>query len=293
MPNVRNWTYEQLLRVGTYGTRSIGRHFGESFPFYYICEYPRCGGTWLGRMASSYLDIPFPQHPRLPLAMTCVIHNHWKYDHKLRRVFYLYRDGRDVLTSYFFYRMRGIAQKPDSPFYQKMYRRYEEAFGKGFDTTDAKQYLPKFIELEMNNPRGARQNWADHIRGWHAPAREHIAYLSYEQLLTDPHPTLSRCLEQLTGEPTDPDKLTDAIARYDFAKLTGRKPGQEDTGSFMRKGVAGDWKNHFTREAGEVFDKYAGDVLIRLGYEPDNSWVTTLPNYEQTKASPPGGESAA
>lgn len=280
MPRLKTWTYEQLLRVGTYGTRMIGRRYGESFPFYYICEYPRCGGTWLGRMVSHYLDIPFPQHPRLPLAMTCVVHNHWKFDPKLQRVFYLYRDGRDVLTSYYFYRMRGIAQKPESPFYQKMHRRYQAAFGKGFDPADIKRHLPAFIELEMNHPRGARQNWADHVRGWYDPARDHIAYLSYEDLLATPQTTLARCLERITGEPTDLARLDRAIERYDFAAMTGRKPGQEDTGSFMRKGIAGDWKNHFTREAGEVFDRYAGDVLITLNYEPDRQWVRELPLYE-------------
>jgi hypothetical protein len=41
----------------------------------------------------------------------------------------------------------------------------------------------------------------------------------------------------------------------------------------MRKGVIGDWRNHFTEEACKVFDQFAGNELIRLGYEKDHSWV--------------------
>ena len=40
-----------------------------------------------------------------------------------------------------------------------------------------------------------------------------------------------------------------------------------------RKGVAGDWRNHFTPEAAHVFDSIAGELLVESGYEPDRSWV--------------------
>ena len=37
--------------------------------------------------------------------------------------------------------------------------------------------------------------------------------------------------------------------------------------------MVGDWRNQFTREAREVFDRHAGEELILLGYEKDHSWV--------------------
>jgi hypothetical protein len=67
-----------------------------------------------------------------------------------------------------------------------------------------------------------------------------------------------------------------AVRRHDFSRSAGRQAGQEDRGSFRRKGASGDWRNHFTREAGEVFDSYAGDALIDFGYETDRSWVAGL-----------------
>jgi len=39
-----------------------------------------------------------------------------------------------------------------------------------------------------------------------------------------------------------------------------------------RKGVVGDWKNHFTDEHKEQFKKIGGELLIKLGYEKDNNW---------------------
>lgn len=41
--------------------------------------------------------------------------------------------------------------------------------------------------------------------------------------------------------------------------------------------MIGDWRNNFTQEARQVFDYYAGDELILLGYERDRDWVDTLP----------------
>ena len=39
-----------------------------------------------------------------------------------------------------------------------------------------------------------------------------------------------------------------------------------------RKGIVGDWRNHFTEDHRRVFKQVAGDLLIRLGYEKDTDW---------------------
>jgi hypothetical protein len=56
------------------------------------------------------------------------------------------------------------------------------------------------------------------------------------------------------------------------AKSKGRRPGTEDTASHYRKGVAGDWVNHFTDMHVEAFNERFGDLLQRLGYEADENW---------------------
>ena len=58
-----------------------------------------------------------------------------------------------------------------------------------------------------------------------------------------------------------------------FKNKAGRNPGDENKLSFLRKGIAGDWKNYFSKEANQVFNKFAGKELIKLGYEIDDSWI--------------------
>jgi hypothetical protein len=51
----------------------------------------------------------------------------------------------------------------------------------------------------------------------------------------------------------------------------GRKRGKEDSSSFFRKGIVGDWRNFFTDRDEAIFREEAGDLLRELGYESDAS----------------------
>jgi hypothetical protein len=63
------------------------------------------------------------------------------------------------------------------------------------------------------------------------------------------------------------------IEATSFERLSkGRKRGEEDSSSFHRKGVAGDWRGVFTERDKEVFKEAAGELLIQLGYERDDDW---------------------
>lgn len=58
-----------------------------------------------------------------------------------------------------------------------------------------------------------------------------------------------------------------------FEELSGgRRLGEEDRFSHYRKGVPGDWRNHFTPRVTELFKRRYGDVLIYAGYEKDKDW---------------------
>ena len=65
-----------------------------------------------------------------------------------------------------------------------------------------------------------------------------------------------------------------AIARArSFEAVTGRRPGDADANAHQRKGQAGDWREHFGPEHRGRFAERWGDLLVRLGYEPDDSWA--------------------
>jgi hypothetical protein len=67
--------------------------------------------------------------------------------------------------------------------------------------------------------------------------------------------------------------LSKLLEKHHFFKLSGgRKRGKENPKSHYRKGIAGDWRNHFTGDHKALFKHITGDLLIKLGYEKDNTW---------------------
>jgi len=56
--------------------------------------------------------------------------------------------------------------------------------------------------------------------------------------------------------------------------MDARRSIGKEKNSFMRKGIVGDWKNHFSKEARKLFDELAGEQLIMLGYEAGHDWAS-------------------
>lgn len=78
---------------------------------------------------------------------------------------------------------------------------------------------------------------------------------------------------RLKANGISPARLQTIVDANQFTKLAGgREPGQEDVKSHYRKGVAGDWRNHFNEEHIALFKENFNDLLIRLGYETDDRW---------------------
>src|SRR5690606_18169850 len=67
--------------------------------------------------------------------------------------------------------------------------------------------------------------------------------------------------------------LVTILEKKSFSRLAGgRKRGQENVKSHYRKGVPGDWKNHFTEAHIRHFKESYNHVLVKLGYETDANW---------------------
>ena len=94
-----------------------------------------------------------------------------------------------------------------------------------------------------------------------------------------PEDELSRALRFL-GASTDRQTVAECVERTSFERLSkragglgrGRSRGSEDSTSFFRKGVAGDWKTVFTPADRETYKRIAGNLLVELGYESDRNW---------------------
>lgn len=259
-----------LQRVSNQLTRLITTKYGSSIGIYPLVEYPKCGGTWVCRMLADSLGLPFAQYSRLPVAMPSVTHGHWKYHPSIQNATYLMRDGRDVMVSFYFHFNRQ-SDNPNESMKSAYVNQLRGLLGSDADLSDIRTHLPRFIEHIFANPLGARQNWRDHNLAW--INRTGVSYVKYEDLRQNCVSAMRQLVSSLGQEP-DEETIQQAVQRFSMKQMTGRKPGEEDKVSFIRKGIVGDWKNHFTTESAQVFNDLAGDMLIELAYEPDNSWIS-------------------
>jgi hypothetical protein len=90
--------------------------------------------------------------------------------------------------------------------------------------------------------------------------------LRYEDLVERTAPVLTGVFRFLGVD--DSLAAAERCARAaSFEKLSGgRARGQEDPDSFMRKGVAGDWRNHLDAETNDYVIEKAGALMRRFGY---------------------------
>jgi Sulfotransferase domain len=124
--------------------------------------------------------------------------------------------------------------------------------------------------------RGAARSWnarvGKTVEDGPALLGSNYTEVRYEDLLERPNEEVGR-LARFLGADARQKAVRQAVGSASFERLSkGRERGREDTSSFYRKGIAGDWKNHFTERDKEIYKEEAGELLIRLGYEKDLDW---------------------
>ncbi|MFP4500594.1 MAG: sulfotransferase domain-containing protein [Candidatus Hydrogenedentota bacterium] len=172
----------------------------------------------------------------------------------------LVRDGRDVITSGVF---DWIARtKRDHPRYEVFVKKEADiTLERFFDDDDLTQWADE---------------WAGPIRAFQNAGGAPIT-IRYEAMKMDQAGTLRQVFDYLQL-PADSAIVARCVEESSFKKMSaGREAGQSVSTAKARKGIAGDWKNYFTRQDGARFHECAGDCLIAMGYVTDASWVDELP----------------
>lgn len=93
----------------------------------------------------------------------------------------------------------------------------------------------------------------------------------YEDLLEHPEKEMARLFGFL-GASQDERIVRQAVEANYFEKLAGREVSNEDSTSFFRKGVAGEWRTVFTGRDRAIYKEIVGVLLTELGYEQGNDW---------------------
>lgn len=163
------------------------------------------------------------------------------------RKFVVLRDLRDTLVSWYFSLAKTHGENPEV----LMHRRELQAMNK----EEGLLYLldhPHFYGLSMIGSTWLRST--------------DTLVLRFESLIEEPLRWFRLILDECEID-TSPDDLAAALQRRSFEVLANRPRGTEGL-SHYRRGVAGDWKGHFTDRIAREFALRFDDLLVRSGYEP-------------------------
>ena len=260
------------MRVASHNvTWLLGTRFPTLIPLVFVVGYPKSGSTWVAQLVSHCLELPFPRFSLLPIGCPAVVLGHKRVWKSYPRGVYVVRDGRDAIVSQFFFQLSQIPDG-DHPQLTGLQRR---SFPNLVNKAELGGVFDDFLARQLVNPIAAHANWATHVRSYFEVANPNMSLVRYEDLHTDGVATLVRVVTELSDEPADPDRAREAVERFMFCKQSARR-GKLPNPAWLRKGRAGDWTNHFTRTAAEHFDRVCGDMLIKMGYECDHSWVESV-----------------
>jgi hypothetical protein len=243
----------------------VTHSLASTIPLYIVNEYPRSGGTWLSGMLGMALDVP-SQRWSFQRLRPSVVHCCYKSPSGLRNVTLLWRDGRDALVSLYHHVSILAHDGNNTVLVETVGRRLPFK-----DLTCVKENLPAFIEYAFTRRIAQpRFSWTEFVRNW-AELRG-VVYTRYEDLRHTPVQELRRICREAAGRKICEARVRSVVDEMSFERQTGRQPGQEDRASLARNGIVGDWKNYFSKEACQIFDHYAGQELVFLGYEKDRHW---------------------
>jgi lipopolysaccharide transport system ATP-binding protein len=150
--------------------------------------------------------------------------------------FVVVRDLRDTLVSaYFSFRDTHTTSAIVAPLRTRLQnRRFDAGMIYLMD-----EFLPRVVAIQ--------RSWADE------------PVIQYEDLLTDDLAILRQTFAGVGLEVQD-ERLDRAVRANRFRRQTGRRRGEEAP-EHLRKGIAGDWRNHFTDRVSAEFEARFGDLV--------------------------------
>ncbi|MDC0499748.1 sulfotransferase domain-containing protein [Paracoccaceae bacterium] len=243
----------------------VARVTSHVLPVYLVAEYPKSGGTWLKFMLAEAIGVPAWTKGN-PVRGSNVMQAHWIKPKGGCRSVALFRDGRDVMVSYYFH-----------SFFRNEFRNqslvaFMRNHFKFTDFEDIQSNLPRFIEEMATRPISPVFSWGEFVRAWYD--RPGVVACRYEDLRKDPSKTLQRLIDELSITPLGTERACQIADRYTMEKMKAQKdsldPGNRNRGlvekSFTRKGIVGGWTEYFTEDALQVFEYFFAEEMKILDY---------------------------
>lgn len=127
--------------------------------------------------------------------------------------------------------------------------------------------LEEFITRELD-PQYAQIDRSGWLRAWltnRDPDRSLL--VRYEDLLDNADSELMRIFG-FFGFEVEPPRIARIVENHTFTRRSGRSRGEEDTGNFLRRGIAGEWRSVFTDQHRTRVEAVMEDLIEELGYQP-------------------------
>ena len=171
------------------------------------------------------------------------------------KAFFIARDPRDLVISNYF--SLKYSHDPYHPYITKMREKLNSISIDDGITTLINSFTP-----------GIKKT----LEGWFLQKSENIKVIKFEDIFgVNQLQTFSELIDHC-GINIAKDDVQSLLNKYSFKNLSGREQGKEDVKNHYRKGIPGDWKNHFTEEHKSIFKSLSEDLLIIGDYEKDNNW---------------------
>lgn len=167
------------------------------------------------------------------------------------RTFFVARDPRDILVSWYFSVKHSHGAMGDVI-------RNRQAL-QTLSLADGLVYMLDY--MESFGVFRAMSSWLD------APRQDdRVLLFRFEDLTGSDRKPHFEALFRHLGIPIPVEEMGALLADHSFERLSGRSTGSEDRRSHYRKGVAGDWKNHFDDRVRARVNEIAGKLVERWGY---------------------------
>uniref|UniRef100_A0A3Q3W5S0 Sulfotransferase n=1 Tax=Mola mola TaxID=94237 RepID=A0A3Q3W5S0_MOLML len=237
--------------------------FAQEFAFkdddVLAATYPKSGTIWMQEILPLVLNggdltlihtipnwdrVPWLEEKRLAVVLDKLTSpramvTHFPYHHmppsfhaSKAKVIYVMRNPKDIMvSSYYFHQMAGFLQDPGT-----------------FD-----EFMATFLEGRVFFGK-----WTDHVKSWrNAELGDRIMYITYEEMVQD-LPAALRKISDFLGRNLSEEVIQKIAEHCSFKAMKGNNmsnfdlvPNElmdSDKSPFLRKGIVGDWKNHFSAE---------------------------------------------
>lgn len=265
----------------------------------FVVGFPKSGNTWLSKMLCHAFNAVLVDDDPSQLEVNDrldnlqndirIVKSHHLPEQLLKnyptdeyRIFYVYRDFRDVSISALFYFNGPVNQGLllDKNFCESIMH-----FSDPLDFQAGRLAIKNYVGQMSDHgiPELSQfSTWSQHIETWLEWGKTHsnqFQTLTYSDLRADTENQLARAIKKLGLEQFIQSLLCKAIEKESFETLKTEfiKKKLHSNASFLRSGIVGDWKNYYTQEIAEAL---SGSVMLKLnelGFETDNLWVNQLP----------------